>query len=160
MGDGKNLKKLLNTFGLSVKELADKMEVAPTTLYSIINRDSGITVGMLDKIARTLDKNWRVIYGYFGDFHFSMMKDVDGLLESEGYEKLYDNDEIYDNLRQYADEQKKTSVVMLRGHGKIYEIDFDDYTAFHNKISEFFHEELEDLLKKAISVDDYTKVEK
>lgn len=42
MGYGKNLKKILDEKGMTVKELALKAGIAPTTLYSIIQRDTAI----------------------------------------------------------------------------------------------------------------------
>ena len=40
MGYGQNLKDILDNKGMTVKELALKAKIAPTTLYSIIQRDS------------------------------------------------------------------------------------------------------------------------
>ena len=41
MGYGQNLKDILASKGMTVKELALKAKIAPTTLYSIIQRDTG-----------------------------------------------------------------------------------------------------------------------
>ena len=39
MGYGQNLKDILDNKGMTVKELALKAKIAPTTLYSIIQRE-------------------------------------------------------------------------------------------------------------------------
>lgn len=40
MGIGRKLKQLIDERGTNVNELANKVGVAPTTIYSMINRDS------------------------------------------------------------------------------------------------------------------------
>ena len=40
MGYGKNLKDILDSKGMTVKELARKTGIALTTIYSIIQRDA------------------------------------------------------------------------------------------------------------------------
>ena len=42
MGYGQNLKDILDNKGMTVKELALKAKIAPTTLYSIIQRNTAI----------------------------------------------------------------------------------------------------------------------
>ena len=119
MGDGKNLKKLLNCYGLSVKALSDKINVPPTTLYSIISRDSKVSLSMIDKIARALDEPWYEVYSLFSENAvFPTPGDIDGLLKSEGYEEIYFNGE-------------KEQWYGIRGHGKVYQIEYDDYADLH-----------------------------
>ncbi len=55
MGYGKNLKNLLDEKGMTVKELARKTGVAPTTLYSIIQRDAAIRFDTALRISNILD---------------------------------------------------------------------------------------------------------
>ena len=40
MGIGLKLKQLIDERGTNVNELANKIGIAPTTIYSMINRDS------------------------------------------------------------------------------------------------------------------------
>ena len=55
MGYGKNLKNLLDEKGMTVKELARKTGIAPTTLYSIIQRDTAIRFDTALRISNILD---------------------------------------------------------------------------------------------------------
>ena len=55
MGYGKNLKKILDEKGMTVKELAKKAGIAPTTLYSIIQRDTAIRFDTALKISHILN---------------------------------------------------------------------------------------------------------
>ena len=55
MGYGKNLKYILDDKGMTVKELAKKADIAPTTLYSIIQRDTAIRFDTALKISNILD---------------------------------------------------------------------------------------------------------
>lgn len=55
MGYGKNLKALLDEKGMTVKEVAIKAGVAPTTLYSIIQRDTAVRFDTALKISNILD---------------------------------------------------------------------------------------------------------
>lgn len=55
MGYGKNLKDILDRKGMTVKELARKAGIAPTTLYSIIQRDTAIRFDTALKISNILD---------------------------------------------------------------------------------------------------------
>ena len=55
MGYGKNLKYILDDKGMTVKELAKKAGIAPTTLYSIIQRDTAIRFDTALKISNILD---------------------------------------------------------------------------------------------------------
>lgn len=134
MGDGKNLKKLLSRFGLSVKGLADKMSVPPTTLYSIISRDSDISLTMIDKIARALDVTWFEVYEFFSnDAKFPTPGDIDGLLASEGYEQIIN----YKGIDGFWG---------LRGHGKVYQLEYDDYADLHAYTLDAFRKKLYEIL--------------
>ncbi len=55
MGYGKNLKDILDDKGMTVKELAKKAGIAPTTLYSIIQRDTAIRFDTALKISNILN---------------------------------------------------------------------------------------------------------
>lgn len=55
MGYGKNLKDILDRKGMTVKELARKAGIAPTTIYSIIQRDTAIRFDTALKISNILD---------------------------------------------------------------------------------------------------------
>ena len=64
MGIGNKLDNLLSERGMTVTELARKVNVAPTTIYSIIQRNNKkVDIDVLIKIARTLGVNTE----YFGD---------------------------------------------------------------------------------------------
>ncbi len=55
MNVGQKINELIGEKGVSVKHLAEKIGVAPTTLYSVINRDSNrMDVDLLIKIAHEL----------------------------------------------------------------------------------------------------------
>ena len=55
MGYGKNLKKMLDEKGMTVKELAKKAGIAPTTLYSIIQRDTAVRFDTALRISHILN---------------------------------------------------------------------------------------------------------
>ena len=55
MGYGQNLKNILDEKGMTVKELAKKAGIAPTTLYSIIQRDTAIRFDTALKISNILN---------------------------------------------------------------------------------------------------------
>lgn len=64
MGIGKKLQTLIEQNNTNVNELAKKVGVAPTTIYSMINRDSKkADISVLLKIADVLGVNAE----YFGD---------------------------------------------------------------------------------------------
>lgn len=64
MGIGNKLDNLLSERGMTVTELARRINVAPTTIYSIIQRNNKkVDIDVLIKIARTLGVNTE----YFGD---------------------------------------------------------------------------------------------
>lgn len=64
MGIGNKLDDLLSEREMTVTELARKVGVAPTTIYSIIQRNNKkVDIDVLIKIARTLGVNTE----YFGD---------------------------------------------------------------------------------------------
>ena len=64
MGIGNKLDTLLSERGMTVTELARRVDVAPTTIYSIIQRNNKkVDIDVLIKIARTLGVNTE----YFGD---------------------------------------------------------------------------------------------
>ena len=55
MGYGQNLKNILDENGMTVKELAKKVGIAPTTLYSIIQRDTAVRFDTALKISHILN---------------------------------------------------------------------------------------------------------
>lgn len=55
MGDGKRLKTLLDKQNMSVRKLAKETGISPTTLYSIIQKDTGIRYDFALRIANILD---------------------------------------------------------------------------------------------------------
>lgn len=63
MGIGKILKYLIEEKGTNVNELAEKVEVSPQTLYSIIKRDNmKADLDLLYKISDTLNVDMNVFY--------------------------------------------------------------------------------------------------
>ena len=55
MGDGKNLKKILDEQEKSVRWLAKETTISPTTLYSIIQKDTAIRFDFALRIANVLN---------------------------------------------------------------------------------------------------------
>ena len=55
MGDGKRLKEILDKQGLSVRKLAKETSISPTTLYSIIQKDTGIRYDFALRISNVLN---------------------------------------------------------------------------------------------------------
>lgn len=66
MGIGNKLDALLKERGMTVTELSRKVDVAPTTIYSIIQRNNKkVDIDVLIKIARILGVNTE----YFSDIN-------------------------------------------------------------------------------------------
>lgn len=55
MGDGKNLKKILDERDLSVRSIAKKTGISPTTLYSLIQKDTNLRFDYALRIANELE---------------------------------------------------------------------------------------------------------
>lgn len=55
MGDGKRLKEILDKQGMSVRKLAKETSISPTTLYSIIQKDTGIRYDFALRISNILN---------------------------------------------------------------------------------------------------------
>lgn len=112
MGAGKQLKRILDERKMRVSDLAEETEIAPQTLYAIINRDNAtIKPEILYKIAIALDMSYeeflsRIYHSnqddykekYFrGNVDFLSMTDneVDELIST-----LYGNVSIYNELER------------------------------------------------------------
>ena len=61
MGDGANLKKVLDIQGRNIRELSKKTGVTASTLYTIVKRDAGIKVELAMKLAEELNISPTVI---------------------------------------------------------------------------------------------------
>lgn len=70
MGEGRNLKKLLSELGIQTKTLAEKADVPPTTLYSVVNRDSGVDTKLVQALADLSGRDFLEILKYIkmGDY--------------------------------------------------------------------------------------------
>ena len=55
MGDGKKLKKILDEKNMSIRKVAIESGIVPTTLYSIIGRDSPIRYDYAMRISKVLE---------------------------------------------------------------------------------------------------------
>ena len=55
MGEGKQLKLLLKEKGFTVKRFAKSIDLPPTTLYSMISRDSHVNRELLSRMAEVLN---------------------------------------------------------------------------------------------------------
>lgn len=56
MGIGSRLEKIMKAKGTNANELAQKMGVTPSTIYSMIRRDSNrVDIDLLIKLAKALD---------------------------------------------------------------------------------------------------------
>lgn len=55
MGYGQKLKRILDERNMSVRQLAKECNIAPTTLYSIVQRDTDIRYDFALRIANALD---------------------------------------------------------------------------------------------------------
>jgi hypothetical protein len=63
MGDGKNLKKVLDSYGVRISNVSEATKIPATTLYSIVQRDAPLKHSYMDKIAEYLGLNWIEFYG-------------------------------------------------------------------------------------------------
>lgn len=85
MGIGNKLDTLLNERKITVTELARKIEIAPTTIYSIIQRNNKkVDIDVLIKIAKVLGVNVE----YFSDLSeepttIAAHLNTDGLSDAE-----------------------------------------------------------------------------
>ncbi len=100
MGIGIKLSELMKQRGTNVNELAQKVGVAPTTIYSMVKRDSKkADIGLLVRIAQELG----VTAEYFSDETF------------EKHEPSYDNlkNLIARNGKAMSSEEKLELIRML-----------------------------------------------
>ena len=94
MGIGNKLDDLLSERGMTVTELSRRVGVAPTTIYSIIQRNNKkVDIDVLIKIARTLGVNTE----YFGD-----VDDQPTTIAAHFDGEEYTEDEL-DEIRQFAE---------------------------------------------------------
>ena len=61
MGYGKNLKQALDDKGMTVRDLCRQTPISPTTIYSIIQRDSSVRYDFALRIANVLDIDIKLI---------------------------------------------------------------------------------------------------
>ena len=54
MSDSQNLKRILKSKNIKIKDLGRMTQISPTTLYSIIDRDSNIRYDIALKIAKAI----------------------------------------------------------------------------------------------------------
>lgn len=144
MGDGKNLKELLNKKGMTVKELAKSTGLNASTLYSIINKDTNIRFDYGLRIANELnvDVNEICLYSPFSgdlteDEIYMTIKDPTGILDASRVKtyllysmyplmKLYgknampDLDHICTSFYQLDDEGRKAVVDIIETMLKIH----------------------------------------
>ena len=55
MGNGQKLKEILKDKGISIRPLAQKSNVPPTTLYSIVQRDTDVRYDIALKVSNVLN---------------------------------------------------------------------------------------------------------
>ena len=144
MGDGKNLKELLQKQGKTVKELSKATGIKTTTLYSIIQKDSNIRFDYGLRIANELnvDVNEICLYSPFSgdlteDEIYMTVKDPTGILDASRVKtyllysmyplmKLYgknampDLDHICTSFYQLDDEGRKAVVDIIETMLKIH----------------------------------------
>lgn len=70
MGNGRYLKELLDKNNMSALQLAKSCNIAPTTLYSMINRNSVIRYDFAVKIANVLNIPVNEICGEIPDLNY------------------------------------------------------------------------------------------
>ena len=80
MGDGQNLKKILDERKMSVRAIAKKTKISPTTLYSLIQRDTNLRFDYALRIANELDI------------------DVNDICEASPFSGALKEDEIYPTI--------------------------------------------------------------
>lgn len=106
MGIGQKLNALLKARGRNANELAEKIKVAPTTLYSVIKCDnSKMDIDLLIKIARHLN----VPVEYFGSEPVQRKNRI--LLEEQSLIKKY---------RQLNADDKKRVEIFIEGMLALY----------------------------------------
>lgn len=92
MGYGKKLKGILDEKNMSVRQLAKECNIAPTTLYSIVQRDADIRYDFALRIANTLDIPVGSICGdlpYNPETTLPNLPDKFAGLNSDFYKKAY-----------------------------------------------------------------------
>ena len=80
MGDGQNLKKILDDRNMSVREIARRTKISPTTLYSLIQRDTNLRFDYALRIANELEI------------------DVNDICEASPFSGALKEDEIYPTI--------------------------------------------------------------
>ena len=83
MGDGLKLKKFLDEKGTNVRQIAKQTGISPTTLYSIIQKDSNLRFDWALRIANILEI------------------EVDEICEANPFSGKISVEEIYPTLREF-----------------------------------------------------------
>lgn len=123
MSDGARLKKILEEKGTNVRQISKKTGISPSTLYSIIQKDTHIRFDNALRIANVLDIDVSEIC--------SAVPFSGEMTEDEIYTTIHDSMGILDNNRVYV-YAKSSMLPLLRLYGKNQIIDLDNLmTSFY-----------------------------
>ena len=134
MGDGKNLKRIIAEKGTNIRQLAFATGICPTTLYSIVSKDSEIRLDFAVLIAEELGIKVEEICHYHGypipenfkrnniglEAYRQMVLRYYGniigpMIELYGLDRMWEVDELLRYFYQLDDIARKDTIKMVRG---------------------------------------------
>lgn len=138
MSDGARLKEILNEKGTNVRQLSKKCGISPSTIYSVIQKDTHLRFDNALRIANALDIDVSEIC--------SAVPFSGELTEDEIYTTIHDSLGILDNNRVlvYA---KSSMLPLLRLYGKNQIVDLDNLITSFYQLDDEARSEVVEIIK-------------
>ena len=116
MGDGQRLKAILKEKGTNVRQVAKKAEVSPTTLYTIIQKDTDIKLDLGLRLAMVLGVSVSDISSAKSAKGVEIQDKVKVHFDARGFMDLSD-----DKMRRYFNAFASYSAAILKAAVDVYE---------------------------------------
>lgn len=116
MGDGQRLKVILKEKGTNVRQVAKKAEVSPTTLYTIIQKDTDIKLDLGLRLAMVLGVSVSDISSAKSAKGVEIQDKVKVRFDARGFMDLSD-----DKMRRYFNAFASYSAAILKAAVDVYE---------------------------------------
>ncbi len=116
MGDGQRLKAILKEKGTNVRQVAKKAEVSPTTLYTIIQKDTDIKLDLGLRLAMVLGVSVSDISSAKSAKGVEIQDKVKVRFDARGFMDLSD-----DTMRRYFNAFASYSAAILKAAVDVYE---------------------------------------
>lgn len=139
---GEILNELLKEKGISVDELSKMIDMPTTQIELIITGNLAISSSLIEKLAKAFDVSFITVADEFARRRISP--------SDEGFKRILE-DEGYILTHGWKDEP---GIAVLRGNGKAYKINPDDYYDLCEDTRSFFRKQLRRLIDNATVLGD------